>query len=279
MLRQTKYHLLMLMALLFLFVLLMIRGNVFLVKSGSMEDTVFSGDAIMIKRYTVPYSGEANFFGRICIFSANWMGKPENFIKRCVGIPGDTMLSAVKSTSKVINLNRKDIATVDHIKRKFVIHFDSGRHCNIFKIAKDSGVSPYSMMVNRKNKNIEMNVTISQAQKMKEGCPGFKMFFLEDSFDVENIKMDTFVLTKTNHSQISCLGQANVGLALKPILFDSLAGSNAFFFVGDNRELSEDSRHYGPILESQIKGIAWLVLFSWDQENHSFRWDRFLKKL
>lgn len=49
------------------------------------------------------------------------------------------------------------------------------------------------------------------------------------------------------------------------------------FFIGDNIEHSEDSRHFGPIPEKNIIGKAVLVLFNY--HNGKFYWDRFLKKI
>jgi len=53
--------------------------------------------------------------------------------------------------------------------------------------------------------------------------------------------------------------------------------NNNYFLIGDNRHNSYDSRHFGPIQEENIIGIATLVLFNY--HNGKFRWDRFLKKI
>jgi signal peptidase I len=46
------------------------------------------------------------------------------------------------------------------------------------------------------------------------------------------------------------------------------------FFLGDNRERSMDSRVYGFVTRSSIKGKAISLYWSWDNENHKVRWDR-----
>ncbi len=46
------------------------------------------------------------------------------------------------------------------------------------------------------------------------------------------------------------------------------------FFLGDNRENSMDSRVYGFVPRSSIKGKAISLYWSWDKENHDVRWNR-----
>ncbi len=50
-----------------------------------------------------------------------------------------------------------------------------------------------------------------------------------------------------------------------------------YLMLGDNRNNSYDSRHFGPIPEENIIGKAVLVLFNY--HNGKFRWDRFFKKI
>ena len=50
-----------------------------------------------------------------------------------------------------------------------------------------------------------------------------------------------------------------------------------YFMMGDNRQNSYDSRHFGSIPEENIIGKAVLVLFNY--HNGKFRWDRFFKKI
>jgi signal peptidase I len=46
------------------------------------------------------------------------------------------------------------------------------------------------------------------------------------------------------------------------------------FVMGDNRDQSYDSRFWGPVPLTDIKGQALVIYWSWDGSDHWLRWDR-----
>ena len=49
------------------------------------------------------------------------------------------------------------------------------------------------------------------------------------------------------------------------------------FMMGDNRHNSYDSRSWGPLDQSYVKGKAMVIYFSWNKNAHFPRWKRFGK--
>jgi signal peptidase I len=47
-----------------------------------------------------------------------------------------------------------------------------------------------------------------------------------------------------------------------------------YFVMGDNRDRSFDSRFWGFVDKSEIKGLAFIKYWSWNRETHSPRWNR-----
>jgi signal peptidase I len=50
--------------------------------------------------------------------------------------------------------------------------------------------------------------------------------------------------------------------------------NDSFFVLGDNRDESYDSRFFGFVRRSSIKGIVTSIYWSWDHTNSTVRWDR-----
>lgn len=51
--------------------------------------------------------------------------------------------------------------------------------------------------------------------------------------------------------------------------------SGSIFVMGDNRDQSYDSRFWGFVDLKDVMGKAFIIYWSWDNENHSVRWNRF----
>lgn len=51
--------------------------------------------------------------------------------------------------------------------------------------------------------------------------------------------------------------------------------NDSVFAMGDNRDRSSDSRYWGSVKLSEIKGKAFIIYWSWDGSEHWVRWRRF----
>lgn len=55
--------------------------------------------------------------------------------------------------------------------------------------------------------------------------------------------------------------------------------AGSYFVMGDNRDRSYDSRFWGFVQKSKIKGTVKNIYWSWDRNNHAVRWNRIGSKV
>ena len=176
------------------------------------------------------------------------------YIKRCVGLPGDT-LSIVNglyqvSKSKQALGNQESQANLGAKKSEFIeegvfnaFPFDSIMRWNI----KDFG----PLYIPRQGGVIAMN---------REAFVLYKKL-IEWEQQTALHYMDSVVY----------LGQEQIT--------EYCFNKNYYFVAGDKVEDSQDSRYWGLLPEEYIVGKAWIIWKSVDPYVGKFKWERFLKKI
>jgi signal peptidase I len=266
--------------------------EIYAIPSGSMEDTLLAGDKVIVFK---PAYGPAlprspfelpwlNLFFVLSEsakerFNDDWWphrrlrgytkltnndvlvfrfpgNRDEFFIKRCVAIPGDTLLIISDS----VFINGKLLPHPAGVK-----HNPFYQHRNSFVSGEAASgppqVFPYSEHFRWDIGNFGPLLLPKPGQIVELSEPQVAIYW--------NLMANTEGLTPENRNGHYLVG----GLPAKTYRF----AHGYCFMLGDNRHKSNDSRYFGPIPEQHISGKATLVLFNF----HNGRFDhrRWLKRI
>ncbi len=247
------------------------------VESGSMENTIMTGDYVFINK--VVYGGTTPRYlpftelriphfrlpglssphrGDIICF--DWPGnrnevKPaihENYLKRCVGVPGDT----IRVVNRVLYVNGEMVSYPPNVKFEPFPLFPKGY--------PQPGIFPEGSNFNQDNYGPVVVPWKGEVVSLNPGDIAAWQIFIE----------------REGHS-CSASGSS--------VLVDGMPTQhytvehNYYFMMGDNRENSLDSRFWGFVPDDNIIGQATIVYWSWNihdpwydlpEKIASVRWQR-----
>lgn len=239
------------------------------IPTGSMEDTILVGDFVLVNKFIygssspkyIPFTEiELPFFRLpalrepeatdIVVFEypgdrdqlvPNELGV--NYVKRCVGTPGDTL----EIIDKVIFVNGKE-----YWKPPFVKYY-KGRYGSFLKPnpkgAVDSRIFPKGMpwnednygplVIPKKGTTIPLNkYNVEQWRTTIDREYGKRVVDLKNGVvTIEGVPVSSYTFKK-----------------------------DYYFMMGDNRDDSLDSRYWGLVPRDLVVGQAFITLFSWDRE-------------
>ncbi|ANI90646.1 signal peptidase I [Arachidicoccus ginsenosidimutans] len=234
------------------------------------------------------------------------MDKTDNYIKRCTGVPGDTI--QVKHTVLFVNgkpafvpptsqmeytvttngnaFNNDELSNQLHIKTEKV---NDGDEPEVEQIGNNEYVFDVTEDEIEQVKKLPNVVNVSLAERpAEEVFPYFNLSlgWSADNFGPlwipkkgatitltpENLPIYQRIITTYEHHTLSQNGNQFIidGKPTNQYTFKY----NYYWMMGDNRHRSQDSRYWGFVPETAIVGKASLIWFSWQ---NGPRWNRIFK--
>ena len=234
--------------------------------------------------------------------------KRENFIKRCIGLPGEDL----KIVNQQVFINGKAIQNPYESQQTYGVLFSAG--LNIRKVLEDMGVSnedyenALAMMMYEGASHYMLPMTTEMAKQLSErpdvievvpmvypadSTNGRELFphaegynWSVDNFGPVHIpaKGEPIHLTLENlplYSRVIEVYEGNkLEVANGKILINGEATDtytpkmDYYWMMGDNRHNSADSRYWGFVPEDHVAGKARWVVFSKDKDHGRIRWNR-----
>lgn len=307
----------MLITLIVIIVVRVFVGDIYLVPSGSMENTILENEFIIVLKCAygirVPDLNLSNGFQNRCYFkkdigrsdiivfnsplgSENMSGdKPylppmnQRFIKRCIAAPGDT----IRSDGYGVDFDHLELNSIKlgyNVKLSSQLCFDE--LVSLFG-NRSIALTNDGIVISVPNDKRAVLSRVQCIQEISKLESKFKVPFRDEKLgyfiipergarvkiDINNILFYDEIIKVYEGNRLSIQGDS---IFINGRLSNSYCFKLDYYLVlGDNRLFSEDSRSWGFVPEDHIIGEAKMILFSWDRDRLSFtiRWDRLFKYL
>jgi signal peptidase I len=228
--------------------------------------------------------------------------KKTNFVKRCIGLPGDTLVLR----DKTVFINGKEAERLPSLKYSYEVRANSdtlGIHLYHAMHISEGGMisedNTYSFLLTKseadsisKMADVYSVKSISLPYSTNTLFPGGEYFlWSRDNYGPIIIPKKNMTIHLSTDSLaiyeriIESYEHHTLEAHNDSIFIDNKYTThftfkmNYYFMMGDNRDNSEDSRYWGFVPEDHIIGKASLVLFSIQQQGrslwHRINWRRF----
>jgi signal peptidase I len=223
--------------------------------------------------------------------------RKENYIKRCVGIAGDTL----QVKNGYVYVNGREEKLPPHLEKFYLVQTDGSvfnpRRLDELGIAQPMGLDPttstYRFNLTRADSTALSKFTMvkSITRYVKTGIdptvfPQDSAHFKWDAdhygpiyipkkgatvhLDMSDIALYKRIIDVYEHNKLSIRDSVIYinGAPASQYTFKM----NYYWMMGDNRDNSLDSRFWGFVPEDHIVGKAWFIWMSYDE--HGIRWSR-----
>jgi signal peptidase I len=229
--------------------------------------------------------------------------KQENYIKRCIGISGDTL----QIKNQAVYINGHPTSLPDYSETDYIVS-TAGQPLDetVMKDEYDVDINnPVELQQTSSPSRFQMLLTAGAKEKMlKSGLAKTIVPVIDSSrlvfpyspaytWTVDNFgplwipkKGAVIALTPENYPLYERAIRSYEGNDLElrngKIFLNGAETSqytfkmNYYWMMGDNRHQSQDSRYWGFVPEDHVVGEAWIIWMSW---NKGVRWSRVFKKI
>lgn len=174
------------------------------------------------------------------------------YIKRCVGLPGDTL--SIQNGFYYVKSNLLPLGNMDSQKEISITNKFQDEVFHSF---------PYDSIIGWNIKNFGPLYIPQKGDSI--------------ILDQKNFQLYKKLIEWEQQKSLQYMNSTTLlnGTQIKGYRFQK----NYYFMAGDNAINSQDSRYWGLLPEEYIVGKAWIIWKSLDPHTRRFRWDRFLKTI